>query len=605
MIFFLLLACRESKETESRHEPKQEDTALLPEPSPSEPAESDTAPEEPSEEPQDLDGDGFIDSEDCDDQDSDRQPQLAEWELPLQRCGLGSPLLIIEDSSGWESELLSGGELEISNTPAAGCSGTALQLSWSLDGSEEQSSAVAIHALQEPVELTAEEFLIFPFRAESHTGAAATLTLTLEDELGCQASAELEDSSTLPTWRPALLPKGNFIGSCSLSWSNISKLTLRISLESGSGSGTLLIDDLTAINPEELSPHTATHFYCPPLNNSIGRGSLAAALLNHQQNHLQSNGTALLPSWMEENPIRYYSYDQALALILFSMEFRRTGQDLYANAATSLADQLLSLPRSSSGAWYDVYDGALEPLDPAPPSPLSVGWMTIAYHQYIASILPPEVLSYKEAVRSGGEYLKLKQSSFGMSNPAFEGALQEHTDGNLAAYFGLIAANRQHPQESYDYNAGQIADLLLNELWDPTAQRLRGAIQDDGLDASAAGGWGTQFLRHVGEREKALYNNNFAAKMMSIATWDDEKSGVSDRKGPWQPSWEYTGIYAAAGGPNLEPYLNNALDIANGGLLPAHQDSFQGAGVWHTSWHGVAPTAWIYFGLSGGFLDKM
>ena len=31
------------------------------------------------------------------------------------------------------------------------------------------------------------------------------------------------------------------------------------------------------------------------------------------------------------------------------------------------------------------------------------------------------------------------------------------------------------------------------------------------------------------------------------------------------------------------------------GAMPGSPDDFTGGGVWTTRWHGVAPTAWLYF----------
>jgi hypothetical protein len=34
--------------------------------------------------------------------------------------------------------------------------------------------------------------------------------------------------------------------------------------------------------------------------------------------------------------------------------------------------------------------------------------------------------------------------------------------------------------------------------------------------------------------------------------------------------------------------------------MPGAADDFVGGGVWTSRWHGVAPTAWLYFALTGG-----
>jgi hypothetical protein len=34
--------------------------------------------------------------------------------------------------------------------------------------------------------------------------------------------------------------------------------------------------------------------------------------------------------------------------------------------------------------------------------------------------------------------------------------------------------------------------------------------------------------------------------------------------------------------------------------MPGSPDNFEGGGFWNTKWHGIAPTAWLYFASSGG-----
>ena len=596
MLNLLILSCQSTKDfnpPESSDLPQDTSAFQEPssEPSSDEPSSEDSSePEDPP--PQDLDGDGFVDGEDCDDQDSDRQPQLELWTLPPQRCGSGQLVGSIDGAGDWNSDL------GISLTTSTGCNDYALELSWSLESQTEHQASYLLPSL---VDLSTKPFLSIPLRHTAQNGSSS-LTLSFEDELECLTQFEFEDIPILSAWRPILLSKEQFSTECSFDWSKVAKITITLSNNSDSVAlGTVLIDDISAVSSADYGLEMAAHFYCPPMGNNIGRGDLAASVLNHHHNHLQLNGTALLPSWMEEQPITYRSYDQALALILFSMEFRRTGNDVYANAATLLANHLLELPRSPSGGWYDAYNTSLEPVDSSALSASSIGWMNIAFHQYIASILPTEVMAYKEAVKQGAYLLQIKQASFGINNPDFNGLVGENSLDNIAAYFGFIAANRQHPQETFGYNATAISDLMLEHMWDEQEGRITSGLNNSSTQ-DVAGGWSTQFLRHLGERDKALRNNTFAAKMMSTSTLDEQLEGIASN-GPWQPSWEHTGMYSAAGGPNLEVFLNNALTLSSGTLLPAHNDSLQELS--QNSWHGIAPTAWIYFGFSGGFLDKM
>jgi hypothetical protein len=55
------------------------------------------------------------------------------------------------------------------------------------------------------------------------------------------------------------------------------------------------------------------------------------------------------------------------------------------------------------------------------------------------------------------------------------------------------------------------------------------------------------------------------------------------------------------GGGGAEDLLAELLaQQRRDGALPGSPEDFLGGGVWTARWHGVAPTAWLYFALSPG-----
>jgi hypothetical protein len=76
-----------------------------------------------------------------------------------------------------------------------------------------------------------------------------------------------------------------------------------------------------------------------------------------------------------------------------------------------------------------------------------------------------------------------------------------------------------------------------------------------------------------------------------------------DGAGPFSVWNEGTLQYVVAGGADSQYYWEQMAgqQAADGGL-PNSPDEFLGYIVWLSPWHGVAPTAWLYFaGTEGPF----
>jgi len=75
--------------------------------------------------------------------------------------------------------------------------------------------------------------------------------------------------------------------------------------------------------------------------------------------------------------------------------------------------------------------------------------------------------------------------------------------------------------------------------------------------------------------------------------------GFDGQGGPWSVWNEGTAQYVATGGQGANDLIQEILAQQEiNGAMPGSPDEFSGGGVWTTRWHGVAPTAWLYFALT-------
>ena len=363
----------------------------------------------------------------------------------------------------------------------------------------------------------------------------SSLTLSLDDAEGCRASAQLNNTNAVSAWRPRLLSKQQFSGECSIDWSSVSQITITLNnLSETTASGTLLVDDLSAVTAGDYASDVAEYFYCPPLGNNIGRGELAASMLNHHSTHLQQSGTALLPLGWNSSPFPKSMIRHSHSSV--QMGSRRTGNNAYANAATLLADHLLALPRSTSGVWYDVYNTALSRLIPNLPRLSGMDEYISSVHRFYSANRGHGTKAQRRA-----SFLQLKQASFGSTTPT-----------------STVSSRRTAPRTSLPIPNGSSKPPTSQEprrcckpqilCWSICGMNKKDGLRQESLHKSQPGWLGTQMLRHLGERDKAR-KQHLCCKMMSVATWDDQLEGTPHR-GLGNPLGS-TGRYAAAGGPNL------------------------------------------------------
>jgi hypothetical protein len=354
-------------------------------------------------------------------------------------------------------------------------------------------------------------------------------------------------------------------------------------------SGTVYVDDITVVTADPLR-RAVDHYECAPRSDAV-MGRIAGSLLARQSIH------GFVPTWYEEDG--YHIYGQALALIVFSLEYARTGNSAFADAAALLADRLVAL--QSSGMWVNSYrenGGLLEPAT-AEYWVGNVAWATIGLRVFLREV-PTAPAAYEASIAAAASWLKDRIADHEQATGLI-GGITSGTEGNVSTYFALVAAGEAAPADA-------IATFLLDHAWDAREERLRMGIGDWGLAVDVVGNWGAEFLRHRGRDDLARLGLGLAAGVFPVRSWDDSVVGLGDIAGPWQPTVEFTAQYAAAGGPGADWLMEQLLvleDPADPGAFPGAPNDFAGGDGWNTAWTGVPPSAWVYLALYGGFLQTL
>lgn len=330
------------------------------------------------------------------------------------------------------------------------------------------------------------------------------------------------------------------------------------------GAGRLAIDNLGAFTVASRPVPTA---FAPIAEHRVAAAAAAAWLARQQR----PNG--LLKSWEGESACVAYTYDQALALLVFSAERMWERADALADA--------LAATQNADGSWYQARSCAT--LDPAGAPPQKwegdIAWATYALGRYLALRgARPAIVAARDGA---ADWLK------GRLSPADGCLVLDHTEATLDAWWALSSAGRTAAAEG-------LKRCLLTVYWDPVMGRFKGgkAWWQPYLDNQT---WGAAFLVAVGERARALRALSYARATLLVPAQGGQTFGFDGQGGPWAIWNEGTAQYVALGGPGSADLLQELLaqQRADGAVLAA-PDEFSGGGVWTTRWAGVAPTAWLY-----------
>lgn len=587
----------------------------------------------------DLDGDQFGDESinvsacqapagyvaqggDCNDYDPLRHPGASgDPGFIYDKCGKGQPVEAMNATADWIPLLSSetGGSGSMAEETGGCLGGNSLAFKYDLPepsacGTAACAWVVMRKTLATAVDLSGHDYLLFPFRGDPND-PSLQVDLRLEDRDGCRVTWPLESASNLPAKRAAVVPLKWFSTpgpgrDCKLDLSQVKAIEVGVSGQVpatgawAKDTGVLHLDALTGVKASDLRM-SPTFFACPSTKDYGVRGRIVADLLNRHRDSLGKHGHPFVPSWFEETPSRYHIYDQALLLMVFSLEAGVWGSSEARAAATTMATALLDLQSQSKdgvGGWYDTYldqtegSGLVAPTEPSS-SVGSAAWVVMALDLYRDLLLPSPRKTVDDAIALAANGLESRMDAYKAAGRDV-GAISAGTQGNISTFFALVAAERFA-------RAAEMKKVLLDTLWKADEQRFWAGAQDPGLAIDVIGNWGVEFLRAVGEHDKALAGLGLAAGLFPTRSFDDKHQGLGDVAGPWQPTIAFAGQYLAAGGWGSLALLPELLAYENNGTFPGAPDDFAGGAGGNSKGRGIAPAAWAYLALSPDIMARL
>ncbi len=378
------------------------------------------------------------------------------------------------------------------------------------------------------------------------------------------------------------LPKTLFLhasGPSPIDWSAIDRfvlLVIRPGPGEGGGSGSMRIDhvqcDKAADWPRQAAYETVTE-------DAVAASNVIGYMMAEQR------ATGLIVSWKEEGSPNAYLYDQAVALIALTRAGAWSNlvpQDAAAEAAAELAGFLVSTQKPG-GTWARCWDpdtGAERIVDSW------VGdqaWCAMAMSVYAQKSGDTSVWA---AAQASADWLSAQIDGTGRIHDSGEGAV----DG----WWAMMATRRQD-------RADLIEGWIDGALWEAGLGYWRGASYDPHIIADCAS-WFAPFARHprVNHEERGRQALSLVHRALRATSWDGSLCGIS-LKGPLTVFNEWSAQYVAAGGESAQEVLDTLLSQQNpDGSMPANPDNAANEALgWATTWSGLAPTAWLYFALTG------
>jgi len=459
----------------------------------------------------------------------------------------------------------------------ASYSDTALELKYGL-GSEDGNWAQIRCNFDPPLNLSAYDHLRFDWRGDPDAANSLEVGLINTNASQEYIFARAYHHVTHHYWWGQLVIPFNFFyrwtEGTSLDPSQVSAFFVSVvkdPVNDVGGAGSIAIDNLSAYNViSRTVPITLG-----TTNANTNASTAAANWLATQQ---QPSG--LLKSWNEESLCIAHTYDQALALIVFSHEGMWTQADDLVGALVEA--------QNDDGSWSKSYNCSDSdfPCVHCQKWEGDISWAIYALSRYLD--LGGTHPQASVAMNNGAAWLTTRLAPDGC-------LVIDHTEGTLDAWWALQAAGADYRDE-----ADHLRNCLLADYWDDTVGRFKGGKDwwQPYLDNQT---WGGVFLRALGRGKDARRALSYAYEVLRLPAQGGQLFGFDGQGGPWSVWNEGTGQYAAVGGDKADDFLQELLAQQRcDGAVPGSPDDFTGGGMWTTRWHGVAPTAWLYFALNPG-----
>lgn len=493
---------------------------------------------------------------------------------PWTDLGLRSGLTFLSFEGEYDCfPVLAGPPVTGAVMPIAGYTDTALQLEHDL-GSEDGNWAQILCNFEPPLDLSAYDHLRFDWRGDPTAANSLEVGLINPGDTREQIFARGYNHATHHYWWGQMVIPFSFLHpwtpSTSFDPSQVSAFFVSVVKDENDdgGAGSLAIDNLNAHNVRLRPPPKAFETVTP---NPTASAAAAGWLAGQQQT------TGLLKSWEMEPTCVAHTYDQALALLVFTREGMWT-------EASALVDALITA-QQLEGYWYKSYDcdDTDHPCVHCQDWEGDVAWAVYALSRYLA--LGGGHPGTRAAMEGAATWLATRLDE--------DGCLDDHTEGTLDIWWALQAAG-----PTYAAEARAVEGCLMTLFWDEEMGRFKGGRDwwQPYLDNQT---WGAAFLKAIGEGHKARRALSYAGEVLRPPAQGGQLYGLDGQAGPWSVWNEGTGQYVAVGGAGAGDLLLELMAQQHeDGAMPGSPDEFSGSGVWTTRWPGVAPTAWLYHALN-------
>jgi hypothetical protein len=532
-----------------------------------------------------------------------------------------------------------------------GCRGQALSLGYDLNNASPDGQSWIVLQRSIPVtNLTSFTHIRLALRG-SNMNSHENVEVKLWDGNQLYAVA-LKSMTDLPVWRPIYMDLRELTSAGTINLATISRFEIGIVRCSGTDceipdvpgdptpiaqhEGTLFVDEFALV---DLKPGAVNRLVQSSFESVAPNRAVAQMAASAVRSRISSSGPAadLVPAWFPEQSPNYNSYVQAEALLVFIYEYERTANLAYRDAARNLAGRLLDLQilpdKINAGAWHTSYNQNLQPptrplpnLAPNRQPPCdgnetmildqgqlvannidacewvgNVGWVLIALGKLQQSGLYDDPATLRDALDRGAGWVIGQVGR----NPGYPDLISLGIEGNMSAYFGLLASGKKQEAE-------QLGHAIFQFGWDSVQRRMNPGVgpADTATAIDVSGSWGAAFLCSIAKTQEALDSQGYAATVLRTSSFDESVFGYGDIAGPFTVAVEFTAQAAVAGIKDADYVMRQVypLQIPNGpyaGAFPGATDHWYGGSLppWSTTMPGVSPTAWVYFAAS--YIDPL